>query len=420
MRDIMPEDQEYFFRIEKTVRAFAESYGFSRIDLPIIESEELFVRGTGLGTDIVEKEMYAFRIKGGDRLALRPEFTPGMARTYIENGMINLSQPVKLYTSGSLFRHENPQKGRYREHHQFNFDIFGGADAALDAEVIYIFRLILENLGLNNISTHINSVGCGVCRLTFRSSLLSYYRGRSKKLCKDCRGRLKSNPLRLLDCKEEKCGQLKKNAPQIVDNLCPECHSHFKGVLEFLDEIGIPYFLDTHLVRGLDYYTRTVFEFIPKTTESEAGSLRQTSVGGGGRYDGLVERLGGKYTPAVGCGGGVERIVSLMKEQEVKMPKPKSPAVFLIQLGDFAKKKSFKIFEDLRKAGIFAAEAFGKSSMKAQLKSADKSGASTTLILGQKEAIDGNIILRDMKSGVQEIISVDKLIIKVKKTLKTK
>lgn len=420
MHDILPDDQPYFNRVFNTVKIIAEDYGFSEISLPILEYEELFIHGTGRYTDIVEKEMYAFQTKGGDRVALRPEFTPGIIRSYIEHGMHNFSQPVKLYTMGSLFRHENPQKGRYREHRQFNFDILGGEDAALDVEIVYIFWLILEELGLRDIFVQINSAGCKACRPNFRSVFLSYYRSRSKKLCKTCNLRLKFNPLRILDCKEEKCEQLKRNAPQMIDHLCPECHKHFKDILEFLDELNISYFLDTRLVRGLDYYTRTVFEFMPKIREGDLGLLRQSSICGGGRYDELSAVLGGKDVSAVGGGGGIERIISLIKEQNVRMPVPKTSSVFLVQLGELAKKKSFKLFEDLRRAGIRVAGEFGKNSMKSQLKLADKIGAPIALILGQKEALDESIILRDMASGVQEIVLLEKLVPQLKKRLSKK
>lgn len=419
MHDILPIDQVYIKKINHVVEMFADAYGFSRIDLPVLEYTDLFVRGTGKNTDIVEKEMYSLRTKGGDMLSLRPEFTPGMVRAYIEHGMHNLPQPVKLYTMGSLFRHENPQKGRYREHRQFNFDIFGGADAALDAEIIFICWLILENLGLRDVVVKINSIGCKECKPVFRSALLSYYRSRSKKLCKNCSIRIKSNPLRILDCKEEKCQQLKKSAPQIIDHICENCKNHFKDTLEFIDEMGVPYFLDVHLVRGLDYYTKTVFEFIPKAHghDGEAELVPQPSLGGGGRYDNLAMDLSGKDAPAVGCGMGIERLMSLMKSANVKIPKVKKPSIFLIQLGDLARKKSFKLFEELRRAGLFVVEAIGKSSMKSQLKLADKAEASMALIFGQKEVLDNSIIVRDMASGVQEIVPLEKIIPQIKKRL---
>ena len=420
MHDILPADQIYIKRINHIVEMFADAYGFSRIDLPVLEYTDLFVRGTGKNTDIVEKEMYSLRTKGGDMLSLRPEFTPGMARAYIEHGMHNLSQPIKLYTIGSLFRHESPQKGRYREHRQFNFDIFGGVDSALDAEIIFICWLVLENLGLQDIVVKINSIGCKECKPVFRSALLAYYRSRSKKLCKNCSARIKFNPLRLLDCKEEKCRQLKKNAPQIIDHICEDCKNHFKSVLEFIDEMGVPYFLDVHLVRGLDYYSRTVFEFVPKTQghDGEADLPDQSSLGGGGRYDNLVMDLSGKDAPAVGCGMGIERLMSLMKEKNVKIPKIKKPSIFLIQLGDLARKKSFKLFEELRRAGLSVIEAIGKNSMKSQLKLADRMQVPMTLIFGQKEVLDNTIIVRDMVSGVQEIVPLEKIIPQIKKHLK--
>ncbi|MEK7626994.1 MAG: histidine--tRNA ligase [Patescibacteria group bacterium] len=420
MHDILPIDQIYIKRINNIVEMFADAYGFSRIDLPVLEYTDLFIRGTGKNTDIVEKEMYSFKTKGGDMLSLRPEFTPGMVRAYIEHGMHNLSQPIKLYTIGSLFRHENPQKGRYREHRQFNFDIFGGTDSALDAEIIFICWLILENLGLKDIVVKINSIGCNECKPVFRSALLAYYRSRSRKLCNNCSVRIKFNPLRVLDCKEEKCQQLKKNAPQVIDHICEDCKNHFKSVLEFIDEMGVPYFLDIRLVRGLDYYSRTVFEFVPKmqSNDGEADLLSQSSIGGGGRYDNLVSDLSGKDAPAVGCGIGIERLMLLMKEQNVKIPKNKKPSIFLIQLGDLARKKSFKLFEELRRAGLLVIEAIGKNSIKSQLKMADRMMVPVALIFGQKEVLDSTIIIRDMISGVQEVVPLEKIIPQIKKYLK--
>lgn len=421
MHDILlPVDQAYIKRIYHIAEMFADAYGFSRIDLPVLEYTDLFVRGTGKNTDIVEKEMYSFRTRGGDMISLRPEFTPGMVRAYIEHGMHNLPQPVKLYTIGSLFRHENPQRGRYREHRQVNFDIFGGAESVLDAEIIFICWLILENLGLQDVIVKINSIGCKECKPAFRSALLSYYRSRSKKICKNCSIRIKSNPLRILDCKEEKCQQLKKNAPKVIDYICEDCKNHFKEVLEFIDEMGVPYFLDVCLVRGLDYYSRTVFEFVPKTQghDSEIDMAGQSSIGGGGRYDNLVSDLGGKDVPAVGCGIGIERLMLFMKEKDVKIPKTKKPLIFLVQLGDLARKKSFKLFEELRRAGLSVTEAIGKNSIKSQLKLADKMNVPVALIFGQKEVLDSTIIIRDMVSGVQEIVPLEKIIPQIKKYFK--
>lgn len=417
--DILPQDQSHWEFIKSTVKKLAEFYGFQRVDTPIIEDTSLFIRTTGEATDIVEKQMYTFKTKGNDSLTLRPENTPGVARAYIEHGMANLQHPVKLYYFGPMFRHESPQRGRYRQFHQFGFETLGFNDPALDVQVIQLFYNILQALKIKNIIIQINSIGCPSCRPAYRAILTDYYRGHSAKLCSDCKKRLKQNPLRLLDCKQEKCVQLKNQAPQILDHLCEECHNHFKNVLEFLDELELPYILNYHLVRGLDYYTKTVFEFF--TDKKEKDDELAIALGGGGRYDNLMEILGGKPTPAVGLAAGVERIISQMKYSDVKVPSPALIAkVFLAQLGTLGKKKSLKLFEQFRAAGIPIMESLGRDSVKSQIKIADRLKIRYTLILGQKEAFEGNIILRDMDSGAQETIRLDKIIDVIKKRLKKK
>lgn len=413
--DILPEEQIWWDRICKVAREVAKSYGFGKIDTPILEETELFVRSTGADTDIVEKQMYTFKAKGGGSLTLRPEFTPGVIRAYLENGLSALPQPVKLFSLGPLFRYERPQAGRFRQFHQINFEIIGSQSAASDAQIIQLFFVIFRSIGLENINLQVNSIGCKECRPAYRKILTNYYRNKIDRLCADCRRRLKQNPLRLLDCKEEKCFSLIENAPQIIDNLCDQCHNHFKGVLEFLDELDIPYILNPHLVRGLDYYTKTVFEFWP---EDEVG--RQAALGGGGRFDYLVKILGGKDTPAVGGSCGLERIIAQLKSQNAKINLPAGPKIYLIQLGDLAKKKGMKLFEDLRRENISITESFSKDSIKTQLKLADKAGARFALILGQQEVLDKTIIVRDMANGVQETVKMDNLVKELKKRLARK
>ncbi len=410
--DILPEEQKYWERVKGVARQMASAYGFSFIDTPLLEDAQLFVKGTGSATDIVQKEMYTLKTKGGDHLALRPEFTPSIVRAYIEHGMKNRPQPVKLCSIGPVFRHERPQAGRFRQFHQFNLEIIGDIGAINDVLLIQVVYLIFKKLGIKGVHVHINSIGCPGCRPDYRKLLVDYYRRQSRKLCRHCRERLKSNPLRLLDCKEEKCRQLANNAPQSIDHLCEECHSHFKEVLESLDELDVPYILDAHLVRGLDYYTKTVFEF--KLEDSKSPELA-----GGGRYDGLVELLGGKPTPAVGAAGGIERVIAILHEQDTKIPQESSPKLFLVQLGDLARRKSLKLFEELRNKGLKVTEALSKSSIKSQLKTADKLGVDIALILGQKEALEDNIIIRDMKSGAQETVSLDKVVKEIKRRLKS-
>ncbi len=407
----MPDEQKYWERARGVIKQMAIAYGFLPIDTPIFEYSQLFMKGTGPSTDIVQKEMYAFKTKGGDWLTLRPEFTPGIVRAYIEHGMKSWPQPVRLFAMGPVFRHGKPQAGRFRQFHQFDLEIIGEEGAVNDVLVIRVVYLILKKLGIKRFNFQINSIGCSSCRPGYRRILTDYYRKQKRKLCRDCRERLRINPLRLLDCKEEKCRQLINNAPQAIDHLCEECHNHFKEVLEILDEVEIPYILNPHLVRGLDYYTKTVFEF---HTENP----NPIELAGGGRYDGLVQLLGGRPTPAVGVAGGLERLISVIKSQDIKVPQEGAPRVFLAQLGELGKKKSFKLFEELRSSGIKAAEAISKNSMKSQLKVADKLGVDIALIFGQKEALENSIIIRDMKAGTQETVPMSRVINEVKKRLK--
>jgi histidyl-tRNA synthetase len=413
--DILPDEQVYWERIYKVAREVFLFYGFERIDTPIIEDVDLYVRATGEVTDIVEKQMYLFKSRGGDSLALRPEFTPGVIRAYLENGLSALPHPVKLYSYGPLFRYENPQAGRHRQFHQVNLETIGSGAAANDAEIIQLFFVVFRELGLKAINLQINSIGCSECHPRYRKSLVGYYRNKVDRLCADCRKRFRQNPLRLLDCKDEKCAQLIAGVPQMIDYLCEDCHGHFKSVLEFLDDLEIPYILNQSLVRGLDYYTKTVFEFWP-----EGEQARQGALGGGGRYDYLVKFLGGKDAPAVGGGVGVERLIAQLKSQAIKFHPLVSPRVFLVQLGELARRKGFKIFEELRRANISAAAAFSKDSIKTQLKLADRAEIKMALILGQQEVLDGTIIVRDMTTGAQETVKQDKLIIVLKKRLAKK
>lgn len=414
MHDILPQDQKYWERIRKVVKNLATEYGFERIDTPIIEDSSLFLNGLGLTSDIVEKQMYTFKTKGGDSLTLRPEGTASIARAYIEHGLSVLPQPLKLYYIGPMFRHEQPQSGRFRQFYQFGFEVIGEKDPVIDAQLIKLMFNIYSELGLKGLTVQINSIGCSVCRPGYRSALKDYYRSRVKKLCSDCRRRFSENPLRLLDCKEEKCQIFKQQAPHIIDHLCQECHNHFKSVLEFLDELELPYSLNPFLVRGLDYYTKTVFEVAPENAQSQA-----VAIGAGGRYDDFIEALGGKNTPAVGAAGGFERTINLMKYQQIKLPVSVAKVkVFLVQLGELAKKKSLSLYEEFRKAGLAPAEAFSKQSITSQLRIANKLDAQISLILGQKEVLDGNIIMREMKTGVQEIIPLEKILAEVKKRLK--
>lgn len=415
MQDILPEDQKYWRYILKKAESLAEFYGFEKIETPILESAELFLRTSGETSDIAEKEMYTLRTKGGDYLALRPEGTAPVIRAYLENGMSVKPHPVKLYYVEPMFRHDQPQQGRYRQFHHLGLETIGDASEAVDAELIYLGYKFLTSLGLDNYNVHINSMGDSSCRPAYLKALKDYYKNRLKKVCANCRERHKKNVLRMLDCKEEPCKEITKEAPQIVDFLDEECRAHFKHVLEFLDEAKVPYIMNPHLVRGLDYYTRTVFEFLP-----EENITAQSTVIGGGRYDKLVELLGGSKTPAAGWACGIERIITVLKEKNISIPETKSsPKVFLVQLGEAAKRKSLLLFESFRKAGVEAKSSLGRDSIKSQLRIAHRLGVRFALIFGQKEALDDTIILREMDTGIQETIPLEKIVDEVKKRLKS-
>ncbi len=414
MSDISPGVQRYWEKFFKVGKELALFYSFDTIETPILEFADLFKKGIGLNTDVVEHEMYTLKTKGGDFLALRPELTASIVRAYIENGYANQPQPVKLFHYGPVFRHESSQAGRYRQFHQADFDIIGESDPVVDAQTIQVIFAVLTELGLKGLAIHINSIGDKACWGKYREELKLYYRNKISRLCKNCKKRLKENPVRMLDCKEEECVALKASAPNSIDYLDKPCHDHFKSVLEYLDELNVPYILDPYLVRGLDYYNRTVFEIMP---EDATGS--QITLASGGRYDYLIAQLGGKPAPAVGGSIGIERTINEMRRQDIKVntAKPRT-RVFLAQLGDLAKKKSLKLFEEFRKNSIYVSESFGRDSIKAQLRVADRLGADLALIIGQKEALDETVILREMQSGVQETISLEKIVNEVKKRLK--
>ncbi len=414
MPDILPEDQPYFKKIYRISQEHATFYGFEEITPPIMEYAELFEKGTGTDTEIVEKQMYTLRAKGGEQLALRPEFTPSLVRAYIQHGMNSWPQPVKLFSFGPLFRHERPQSGRLRQFHQFNLEVFGSKRSIIDVEVICLFYNILQSLGIKDTIIQINSIGDKECRGDYKKKLVSYLKKSERLLCVDCRKRLKTNPLRSFDCKEEQCQQVVAAAPQVIDHLCKFCHNHFKKVLELLDEMGLPYNLNPHLVRGLDYYTRTVFEL----TGEEGIESSQASLAGGGRYDNLIKLLANKDVSAFGAAAGVERIINAMKEREVKVAETASPQVFLAQLGEAAKIKALCLMEEFRKVNVPVAESLDKDSLSNQLKIANKQGVKYTLILGEEETKKSIIILRNMETGKQSLIKLEKVIPEIKKKLK--
>lgn len=421
MKDILFEEYKYWDLVIKKATDLSNTYGFKRIETPVLEKLDLFERSTGKETDIVSKEMYAFIDKSGDRVALRPEATPGLVRAYVEHGMFNLPQPVKMFWLGSLFRHEKPQSGRLRQFNQYDLEIFGDNSPVADAQLILIAYNFFSELQID-VQMQVNSIGCKDCRNEYSKKLIEYYRERGKrtKLCQDCKKRLAKNPLRLLDCKEPDCQSLREDAPQIVDSLCEPCRDHFIKVLEYLDELEIPYNLNPFLVRGLDYYNRTVFEVYSASEEENEEERRQSALGGGGRYDELVELMGGRPTPACGFGLGIERVINRIKEKNIPIKEEKFNYIFIAQLGEQAKRKAFGLFEELRKGGFKVRQTFTKESLKAQLEEADRIGVKFTLILGQKELLDGTIILRDMESGTQEVIDYKKVVFELNRRLEGK
>ncbi len=414
MHDILPEDSPYWEKVRQIVFELAKFYDFGFIQTPILEPQTIFERTLGLSSDVVEKEMYTLKTKGGDELALRPEGTAPIMRAYIQHGWEAAPQPVKVFYMGPMFRHENPQAGRLRQFHQFGFETLGSEDPVVDAQLIQLAMAALVDLGVKGLICEVNSLGDKVCRTKYRIALKDFFRYHIKKMCHNCQRRFKNNPLRILDCKEEKCHEVIAKAPQILDFICDDCRSHFKKLLEFLDETSIPYLLNPHLVRGLDYYSRTVFEIY---AEERRGA--QSALISGGRYDGLAELLGGKKVPACGWAGGIERIIAEMKEVKARVPQRPQPKVFLVQLGDLAKKKSLKILEEFRENDILMAESVSRHSIRSQMNIADKLGVKLALILGQKEALDKEIIIRDMVAGMQETIPLAKLITEVKRRLKS-
>lgn len=412
MKDILPAEQGHWWLVFDKVRALAEAYGFERLEPTLLEEAGLFSRSIGKDTEIVEKEMYGFEDLDGEKVALRPEATASIARAYINHGLWNLPQPVKVWYWGPMFRHERPQSGRYRQFYQFGFEVLGEAGPVVDALTILVAYNFFQETGVS-VSIQLNSIGCVECRERYKNELVSYYRANRSQICENCKKRIQRNSLRLLDCKEESCQPVKQNAPQVLDFLCDLCRNHFMGVLEYLDELNLPYFLNHTLVRGLDYYNRTVFEIYTSGEEGQS----QTALGGGGRYDMLIETLGGRSTPACGFAIGIERAISKIKEAGQVLPQERKADIYIAQLGEQARRKSMVLFENFRKAGIKVAEGFCKSGLRAQLEMADKMGARYALIVGQKEVQDGSVIIRDMESGNQEMIDFNKAVQDLQKKL---
>ncbi|MCA9365127.1 MAG: histidine--tRNA ligase [Candidatus Moranbacteria bacterium] len=413
MRDLLPGEQAYWEQVRHVVSREAREYGFSRLDLPVAEYANLFVRGIGEDTEIVRDQLYSFDSPSGERVVLRPDLTLGVARSYIQHGMNVLSRPVKLFSIGPVFRHERPKEGCYRELWQSNFEIIGEEDAVLDAQVIQLADSIVNRLGIRHLQFQINSVGSYQSQKAYRTLLGSYLQSKRHKLPQEFRDLIDTNPFAILDSSEDKCMQVAASAPQAIDHLDPESRAHFKEVLEYLDELGISYVINPHLVRGLGYYTRTVFEI---WSTQDGGSTY--AIGGGGRYDELIGRLGCEPTPAIGFALGLDRLVLEMKRVKARVYSEPKPRVFLAQIGVLAKRKSLKMFSDLERNGVLVAESFGRGNLKTQMRMAERRGVDVTLVLGQKEALDGTVIVKDMVSGSQETVLAEKAVNVVKKILK--
>lgn len=397
----------------------ATYYGFSPLELPMVEFTDIYERGVGAETDIVSKELFNITTKGGDKISLRPEFTAGVMRAYIENGWQAMPQPVMIYNYGSIFRHDKPQKGRYREFKQFNLEMLGTEKAIADAMIIKTSVAILEELGLEDVTVEINSIGDKESRKKFVKDLTTYYRKYANKLCSNCKERLKNSPLRLLDCKEESCTVYKADAPKPMNSLNPESKRHFKEVLEYLEGTGVNYNINHHLVRGLDYYTHTVFEFEKTFSETDGNGKvteKTLSIGGGGRYDYLGKIMGSKKdVPAVGVALGIDRIMLMPGTEKVESKLQKKPKVFFVQIGLEAKLHSLSIVEMLRKARIPMAQSLSKDSLGVQLGMAERLEVPYVLIFGQKEALENVVIVRNMKNHSQETVAIDEVVEYLKK-----
>ena len=424
MRDLLPNQEKYWLKAYHVAEKLSGYFLFNKIETPILEEAKLFIRSVGKGTDIVEKEMYVFDDKDGSKVAMRPEMTASAVRAYIEHGLWNGPQPVKMWYFAPMFRHDRPQAGRYRQFWQFGAENFGAKDSSNDAELILLAYNFFVEMGLP-VEVRINSIGNPDERERYKQELLTFLRTKRGYLCEDCKKRMAKNPLRVLDCKEDSCQEVIVNAPQIIDWLGEASKNHFMSILEYLDELSVPYVLTPNLVRGLDYYNGMVFEIYAKEPEptventktgeavkSEKGETRQSALAGGGRYDLLVEMMGGKATPAVGFSVGVDRAIAALKRyleaSGSDVPDAKND-VYLAHLGPEARRVCLRIIDELKKSGVSIGYNFFKESLKNQLELADKLAIPYVLIIGQKEVQDGTVIIRDMESGVQEIVDQKRL-----------
>lgn len=411
-RDILPEHISLWQRVEREAFALFESFGFKEIRIPVLEKTDLFARSIGETTDIVEKEMYTFPDRKGGHLTLRPEATASICRSYIQHKMYATDPLRKFYMTGPMFRRERPQKGRYRQFYQIDAEVFGVESAYIDAELIFLLNELFKRLGLTGLTAHVNSLGCPECRPSFQRALLDFLGKKKEALCENCTRRIQKNPLRILDCKVESCQKALQGAPATIDHLCPACDDHFAIVQTTLKKQGVEFMVDKSLVRGLDYYTRTAWEI--KTTTLGA----QSAVAGGGRYDGLVEELGGPATPAIGFAIGFDRLVEVMAQLEIASPPPPLD-LFIIALGAAAREQAYHWSCQLNQRGIRTEVDFREKSLKSLMKRANKLNASHVLIAGENELNGNQLILRNMETKVQSSLSIDTLVPELLKILKS-
>lgn len=399
-KDVLPKEVYKNQYIEATALDVAERFGFKEIRTPVFEHTELFQRGVGDTTDVVQKEMYTFDDKGGRSITLRPEGTAGAARSFLENGLCNEALPQKVCYLTSCYRYEKPQAGRLREFHQFGVECFGTDSPLADAEIIALAKALFDELGVTDLSLEINSIGCPTCRAEYHKALREYFSARKDELCDTCKDRLERNPMRILDCKSPVCSEIAKGAPIVLDYLCDDCREHFEAVKKYLAVQNIEYKINPQIVRGLDYYTKTVFEFV----SSSIGA--QGTVCGGGRYDGLIDELGGQKTPSLGFGMGLERLMLLMEAQGCKFPESSTPDLFIVALGDKATLKAVEIAKDMREEGFSCLYDLNKRSLRAQMKYADKLQAQYTIVIGDNEVDEGVAKLKNMKNGEETEIAL--------------
>ena len=400
-KDVLPQDAYKIQYIEATARETAADFGYKEIRTPVFEHTELFQRGVGDTTDVVQKEMYTFDDKGGRSITLRPEGTAGAARAFLENGLCNEALPQKVYYLVSCYRYEKPQAGRLREFHQFGVECFGTQSPLADAELIALASVVFDRLGVTGLRLEINSIGCPTCRAKYYDALRSYFAARKDELCDTCRGRLERNPMRILDCKSPVCQEIAKDAPAVTDYLCDECREHFDKVQSYLKAQNIDYIVNSRIVRGLDYYTKTVFEFVSDSIGA------QGTVCGGGRYDGLIAELGGAPAPAVGFAAGIERLLLVMEATGVEIPRPEGPTAYLAGLDDACREKAFGLCVKLRAAGIAAETDHMKRSVKAQFKYADKLGAKYVAVIGGNELESGAMNVKRMATSESETVTFE-------------